>query len=97
MNSANEIPSYLETIEEMGRLLMTPREVAINIETPFSAFCEYFFDEQSEEYKAYQKGIMKTKIAHAHAVLGNENTSDENRMVRERIQLFEEQLILQIR
>jgi hypothetical protein len=85
-----------EEISLMGENLLTPREVAQNLQVPFAQVWEFLNDESSLFYKAFFSGVMTTKISHAEAVRLCQNTPDDNRMVAERILRFDEQIEIQL-
>jgi hypothetical protein len=88
--------NHLNEIHEMGALLMTPREIAQNLQMPVCDVIEELNDENSEFYEQFFGGVMQTKMKHAQDVNTFKNTSDENRILAERIMKFDEQLVIQL-
>lgn len=55
-------PEQIERIKELGGLLLSLNEIAIDLDIPFNEFEFEYSNSKSELYKTYNKAVIETKI-----------------------------------
>jgi len=69
MDYKDKINSQLEIIEECGRCMFSLKETAIVIEVSLFEFKQEYKTNESEAFKAYNRGFLQTKMKIHKALL----------------------------
>jgi len=83
----------LKTIEEMGKLCISPREIAINLKVNINNFVEEIADENSEAHKSLYKGFLAIKIQLRRNIFTQDIDVDFMKEQKALVDNFEAQII----